>query len=225
MKKAAAAAAAVFLMAALPAHAQMYWRLDIGYSEAVDKADFKDNDFNNAGNILADESFTQPATLNNIDGSSILGGGVGYRFTNRLRGDVTLAYRGFYTLSDKTFEADYHASITSTTLMVNGYYDFTAGRVRPYIGMGIGVARNETDGLTQDFRFGFSNTFSGATREDPAVAFMAGIGIPYSGWTLDIGYRYIDLGKFETGTGAQLGVTSGHTGKLRAHEFILGARF
>jgi opacity protein-like surface antigen len=226
MKKAAAVLGlALGVCAAAPAGAQLYWRLDIGYSEAVDKADFKDNNFYESGNIVADDSFTQPATLNNIDGSSIIAGGVGYRFTSGLRADVTLAYRGFYTLNDKTFEADYHANIASTTLMVNGYYDFGSGGIRPYIGVGIGVARNRTDSLIQDFRLGFSNSFSGATREDPAFALMAGIGIPYSGWTLDIGYRYIDMGKFETGTSARLGITGGHTGKLSAHEFTLGARF
>ena len=210
--------------ATAPAQAQLYWRVEIGYSKAND-ADFKDNDFYQAGNILADAAGTEPATLNKIDGSSVVGGGVGYRFAGGLRGDVMLAYRGFYSLDDKTFEADYRANITSTTLMVNGYYDFTSGGIRPYIGVGIGVARNETDSLIQDFRLGFSNSFSGATREDPAFALMAGIGIPYSTWTLDIGYRYVDMGKFETGNLARLGVSSGHTGKLTAHEFTLGARF
>ena len=109
--------------------------------------------------------------------------------------------------------------------MVNGYYDFTAGSVRPYIGAGIGWARNETDMLVQDFGLGFSNTFSGATRDDTAVALMAGVGVPYSGWTLDVGYRFIDLGKFETGTAAAFGISSGQTGRLRAHELTLGARF
>ena len=217
-------AVAVGALVAAPAQAQMYWRLEIGYSKPND-ADFKDNNFNDAGVIWADPSGTQPGTLNKIDGSSIVGGGVGYRFTSGLRGDVLLAYRGFYALDDKTFEADYHANITSTTLMVNGYYDFTVGSVRPYIGAGIGLARNETDTLVQDFRLGFANTFAGASREDTAVALMAGVGIPYAGWTLDIGYRYIDLGKFETSNRAAFGVSSGHTGKLSAHEFTLGARF
>jgi opacity protein-like surface antigen len=217
-------AMAVGTLMSAPAQAQLYWRLEIGYSKPND-ADFKDNNFYEAGNILADSSFTQPATLNNIDGSSVVGGGVGYRFASGLRGDVTLAYRGFYSLNDKTFEANYHASITSTTLMLNGYYDFTAGSVKPYVGAGVGVARNETDRLTQDFRLGFVNTFSGATKDNGAFALMAGVGIPYSGWTLDVGYRYIDLGKFETAPIAAFGVSSGHSGKLSAHEFTLGARF
>jgi opacity protein-like surface antigen len=211
--------------AAQAAQAQTYWRVDVGWSAPVDKADFKDNDFYNSGNILGDPTFTQPGTLNNIDGSLIFGAGAGYRFTSGLRGDVTLTYRGFYNLNDSTFEADYNAHLSSTTLMVNGYYDFTAGGVRPYIGAGIGWARNRTDKLVQDFRFGFANTFAGATRDDTAVALMAGVGIPHAGVTLDIGLRYIDMGKFETGNTAALGITGGHTGKLSAYEFTFGVRF
>jgi opacity protein-like surface antigen len=211
--------------AAQSVQAQMYWRIDVGWSEAVDKADFKDNDFNQSGVIWGDPTGTQPGTLNNIDGSLVIGAGVGYRFTSGLRGDVTLAYRGLYGLNDSTFEADYSARITSTTLMVNGYYDFTAGGVRPYVGAGIGWARNETDPLIQDFRLGFANTFSGATTDNTAVTLMVGVGIPYSGGMLDIGYRYVDLGKFETGTAAAFGITGGQTGKLTAQEITFGFRF
>jgi opacity protein-like surface antigen len=225
MSKAVLMAAAIFLTAALPAHAQTYWRLDVGYSKQAGDADFKDNDFNQAGNILADNTFTQPGTLDNIDGSAIVGAGVGYRFTTGLRGDVTLVYRGFYSLNDTTFEASYSANITSTTLMVNGYYDFTGGGIVPYFGVGIGYARNETKTLYQDFGLGFVNRFAGATKDNVALAVMAGVGIPYSGWTLDLGYRYIDLGEFETAARAELGITSGHKGNLTAHEFTVGVRF
>ena len=216
--------AACGLAAAAPAQAQMYWRIDVGWSQP-DDAEFKDNDFYNSGNIWGDPTGTQPGTLNNVDGSLIVGAGVGYRFASSLRGDVTLTYRGFYDLNESTFEARYNASVTSTALMVNGYYDFSAGGVRPYIGAGIGWARNETSDLHQNFGLGFINTFSGATRDDTAYALMAGVGIPYSGWTLDIGLRYVDLGKFETGAKAAFGITGGQTGKLTAQEITFGFRF
>lgn len=213
-----------------PAQAQVYWRIDAGWSEAANRADFKDSDFNNSGNIWTGSSTAPaPGTVSKIHGSPIVGAGVGYRFPGGLRGDVTFAYRLLYALdgqvNDSDFEILYRADITSMTLMANGYYDFTSGRVRPYIGAGVGWARNETETLTQDFRTGFANTFSGATKQNAAVALMMGVGIPYSGWTLDIGYRYIDLGKFRTGTTAAFGITGGHTGKLLAHEFTLGVRF
>jgi opacity protein-like surface antigen len=52
------------------------------------------------------------------------------------------------------------------------------------------------------------------------------------GWVLDIGYRYVDMGKFETGEGGTAHTIpqfafpfSGADGKLRAHELAIGARF
>ena len=48
---------------------------------------------------------------------------------------------------------------------------------------------------------------------------------------LDIGYRYADLGKLGTSSGnlsdgaGNLLPTSGFTGKLRAHELLVGMRF
>jgi opacity protein-like surface antigen len=228
MKKAMQAAGILFaamgLLAAAPAQAQVYWRVDAGWSSPRD-TDFKDNDFNNAGNICAEATCTEGGTARNMDGSSILGAGVGYRFNSAVRGDVTLAYRGFYSLDEFVGDALYYADVKSTTLMVNAYYDFAAGGIRPYLGAGIGWARNKTDKLIQNFRLGFFNTFSGATREDAAVALMVGVTIPYSGRTLDLGYRYIDMGKFATGTTAAFGITSGHTGKLTAHELTVGLRF
>ena len=210
--------------AAQSAQAQVYWRMEVGWSQP-NEADFKDNDWNNAGNICRDPLCSGPGTVNNINGSLILGAGVGYRSTSGLRGDVTFAYRPSYALHEFVGDATYSANIQSTTLMVNGYYDFTAGGVRPYLGAGIGWARNDTDKLTQNFGLGFSNTFNGATKDNAAFALMAGVGVPLPGWTLDIGYRYIDMGKFGTGPGAAFGISSGHTGKLTAHELTLGARF
>lgn len=204
--------------------AQMYWRFDTGWSRA-NNADFKDNDFNNSGNICSDLTCTQAGSVGKISGSPIIGAGVGYRFSGSLRGDATFAYRGFYSLNEFEGDAFYQAEIKSMVFMVNGYYDFTAVGVRPYIGAGIGWARNETERLSQDFGFGFANTFSGTTKDNAAFALMAGVSIPYSGWKLDVGYRYIDLGKFGTGTVAAFGITGGHTGKLSAHELTLGVRF
>jgi len=230
MKRICTIAVLLCLTAAAPAQAQMYWRIDAGLS-LPNKADFKDNDFYNSGVMWtgSDPFNPQPGTLNNIDGSIVFGAGVGYRFTSRLRGDVTFAYRPLYTLDDTLNEfgldVSYRADITSMTLMANAYYDFTAGGVRPYIGAGIGWAQNKTEALIQDFRLGFHNTFSGATKDNTAFALMAGVGIPYSSGTLDIGLRYMDMGKFETGTSAAFGITGGQTGKLSAYELTLGFRF
>lgn len=220
----AALRVAMGALVAAPTHAQMYWRLEVGNSRPND-ADFKDNDFYNAGNIVIDAAYSKPGRLDNVDGSLVAGVGLGYRFSSKLRGDVTFAHRDSYTLSDRTFEANYYASITSTTLMANGYYDFASDGVRPYVGAGVGVARNVTERLVQDFRLGFANRFSGATKDNAAFALLIGVSVPYPGGMLDFGYRYIDLGKFGTAPIAAVGISSGHTGRLTAHEFTIGARF
>ena len=57
-----------------------------------------------------------------------------------------------------------------------------------------------------------------------AAAFMAGVGIPMEGWVLDIGYRFISMGKLKVDSDPVSGY-DGATGKLMAHELTLGMRF
>lgn len=230
--------AASLAWSALPAQAQVYWRVEAGSSHARD-AGFQDKDFEQAG-LIWDGNFPPvPGILDELGVSPLFGVGVGYRFDDSVRGDVVLGYRGRYALTGafqeswSTRPTTYDVDVASTTLLVNGYYDFrpVAG-VRPYLGAGIGVARNRTGQLTQDFGFGFTTTVAGATRHDFAFALMAGVGLPMQGWTLDVGYRYVDMGKFETGVGGTANSVPpfafpffGASGKLRAHEVVAGARF
>lgn len=235
MKKVMTAMAMFCSLAAAPAHAQTYWRLETGYSDA-NSAGFKDRDFANFGIICADSFCGNAAKLDNIGDSPILGVGVGHRFTPHLRADVTLTYRGGYRLNEKGADAHYSATIRSTALMLNGYYDFMAGNGGPYLGLGVGWAQNRMGTMVQDFGgfpnvVGFHTMLSGAKKNNAAFALMAGVGIPISGWTIDLGYRYVNLGKFETGTVYSSRFFSmslpsiGASGKLTAHELTLGFRF
>jgi opacity protein-like surface antigen len=61
---------------------------------------------------------------------------------------------------------------------------------------------------------------------------MAGAGVPVSSvylQTLDFGYRYIDLGRLQTDSGPLTGGStptySGSSGKLKAHELMMGWRW
>jgi len=220
---------------AVPAQAQMYWRLDLGWSKTND-AEFKDKNFAADVVICGDLACNTPGKLNDVGDSYVLGGGIGYRFSPNVRGDVTLGYRGDYSLTGTDGGgAQFKSDITSMVVMANGYYDFSAGGVRPYIGAGIGWAQNEMDPVVQTFPGG-SITTPGGKKSGTAFALMAGVGIPVSGWVLDIGYRYIDLGKIESGSGTAsatfTGVPgaipfpySGAEGKLTAHEITVGVRF
>jgi opacity protein-like surface antigen len=73
-----------------------------------------------------------------------------------------------------------------------------------------------------------ANVISGDSRWSLAWSLMAGVGVQISDRaTLDFGYRYIDMGKAESGT---IDNTGGTNPKLRiddltAHEFKVGLRF
>jgi opacity protein-like surface antigen len=120
--------------------------------------------------------------------------------------------------------------------MLNAYYDFNLTWGRPYVGAGIGFASNKIDSIVNSGGAlgAFSATAPGGTSTGLAWAVMGGISFPINPTlTLDVGYRYIDLGDIESDSGslscapaACPGATySGLSGKLRAHELMIGLRF
>jgi opacity protein-like surface antigen len=231
--------ASVLVVTATAAHAQMYWRADLGYSQA-NNADIHDKNFDNSGIICGDAFCDTGGSVNKIGSSSIIGGGVGYRFAPNVRGDVTLGYRGGYKLDDTEpggANARVKADITSLALMANGYYDFaTSSKWSPYLGAGLGYAQNKADNPTASFG-GVTIHVPGGTASGLAWALTAGLSYQLSGqYVLDIAYRYVDLGKIETdsGTGTTTGVPGvpslsfaydGATGRLTAQELSIGLRF
>jgi opacity protein-like surface antigen len=213
--------------------AQVYYRGEVGYSQSFG-ADFKDKD-PNAGLICGDAACSTGGSLDNFGGSAILSGGIGYRFTPNLRGDVTLGYRPSYQLnaSDKGVPATkFSADVTSLALMVNGYYDLPLQGWTPYVGAGLGYAQNKIGSVSFNDGAGFIGTAPGGTKSGTAWALMLGAAIPAQpGVTLDFGYRFIDLGKVESAAGdvSVSGFTvpgyGGAAGKLKANELFVGIRF
>jgi opacity protein-like surface antigen len=116
--------------------------------------------------------------------------------------------------------------------MANGYWDFTVPwPVKPYVGVGLGWASNKVDDVEGNDG-GFIFKVPGGTKSDVAWALMAGVSWPINPTlTLDIGYRYSDLGKIETDSGnitfggVPVGTYSGASGKLQAHKLMIGLRF
>ena len=71
----------------------------------------------------------------------------------------------------------------------------------PYVGAGVGVAYNETDDVSFTGNPALVNRIEGDDRWSLAWSLMAGVGWQVTERaTLDIGYRYIDMGKAESGT-------------------------
>lgn len=232
--RATGCALVALLLTSSGAFAQVYYRVEIGYSKSV-YADIRDKNFGTDGVICGDATCSRSGSLSDVGNSPLLAGGVGWRFTPNVRGDVMLTYRPGYKLDKHdSFNppATFKADVTSWSLLANEYYEFRLTGWTPYLGAGIGLARNKFGPLTFSDNAGFSGSAESGTKTSLALALMAGAGIPLSGTViLDIGYRFADLGKIETGTGRQsfgFGVASapysGATGNLRAHEIVIGLR-
>ncbi len=210
----------------------VYFRVDTGYSWAMD-AKIKDKAFTPAAPfICADPGCTAPGQLNHVGSSWIAGAGVGYRFTDILRSDLTFGWRGGYKLSGFDGQpASYSANITTYNLMLNGYVDVPLGIswFKPYAGGGLGAARNN---FTQIYATGPLGTTLLPARNTTDFAWQLSIGVGFQlskSLILDVGYRYMDSGKIESGSGATVGAVAvpynGATGNLTSNELQVGLRF
>ena len=247
------ALAGTVLFAAAPADAQFYARLDSGFAWGRD-AQFGDNQaqLDSGATVFIENETSSPGKLDNIGGSWLIDGGIGYRFNPWLRSDLTVGYRGGYELDDvaqdiqpqleNSAPGQVNAEITSIPVLINAYVDLggvvsNVGGIVPYVGAGVGFARNEIgdiravlldEGLTSLF------IAPGGSNVDLAWAVMAGFSAPLPGVRnlfLDVGYRYLDSGKITTDGGPILSegavATSEHAGfegDLTAHEFKAGLR-
>jgi len=230
--KSAVLAVVLIVLGTANAGAQVYTRFELGYSRSVN-ADFQDKDFNRDGVICGDGPCNTPGTFKDVGKSAVFGAGVGNRFSEHVRGDLSLTYRPGYKL-DKTDAgsppAQFKADVKSLAFMANGYWDFPLDGWAPYLGFGLGISSNTVGSMSGNDGATFSVSTSSRTTTSGAWAFMAGLSVPLSGLTLDFGYRYIDLGNIETGSGrfsfmGFSGPYSGASGWLRAHELTLGFQF
>ena len=170
-----------------------------------------------------------------ISASPFVSFGIGYAVNSWFRFDITGEYRsatarGVYNgLENSTinrcsllsttgictlYQNDYPGKISSTILMLNGYADLgTWYGITPYLGAGIGIARNATSGFTD----------SGVN--------VQGTGLSYdvsSNLKLDLGYRYSNYGTAATGQINCLCaiVYNGFkVSNLTSHDFRVGMRW
>lgn len=173
-------------------------------------------------------SFPTGSDLDGFDPSPVFGAGIGFSPLPFLRTDLTLTYRSEYsgsatdttTLPGTTLTAK--SNIKSLVGMVNAYYDFPSfGSVTPYVGGGIGMARNELGTTTISAGGTQIAAIGGSTKTE--FAWQAGGGVAFSVLptiAIDIAYHYLDAGKFETA--AIAGSTA--SGRLKAHEITAGLR-
>jgi opacity protein-like surface antigen len=171
-------------------------------------------------------------------------GAIGYRFSPALRGELRLTHRSGF---DFDGEANFlnvsgpqpvDGSLRSTALFALGYVDLVrVGRVQPFFGAGVGLARNRIG----DMRYAFpglganaSTTVSGGSHTGLAWMASAGVNVALeAGWSLDVAWRYADLGRIGTDHGGATIVRSsgsfeldiaGTRSRLRTQGLSLGLR-
>ena len=178
----------------------------VGISDLRTKTSTFDADFDAAANGVAYNS-------RSLDDQAFIDAGVGYRFNRWFRADVTGEYRAAAhfsalesyndatTLSGRQYDT-YNGSIRSIVGLVNGYVDLgTYVGITPYIGAGVGVANVAVKNLydiAPNGGFGYASDHS---QTNFAWALMAGLAMPVTpNLTLELGYRYLDMGNVSSGT-------------------------
>lgn len=187
-----------------------YLRGDIGFSNQ------------NVGSLFNSNysGFTTVTSVDKgFDAAPLFGLGIGYSFNHWLRFDVTGEYRGaanFHgldvgTISPGVFADDrYTASKSEWTFLFNGYVDLgTWYNFTPFVGAGVGFSRNTISNFgdfstcidSSNCALGGSDAFGGtASTWNFAWALHAGLAYQLSrNVTLELAYRYIDLGKARSG--------------------------
>jgi opacity protein-like surface antigen len=181
-----------------------YFRADVGYSWSGDpQTTFTQTDL---GGV-----FITNAVGSDIDNGWLAGAGFGCGSGPRgIRGEVMFDWRADRDLQGvlaAPLGGTLHTSIQTSTIMFNAYYDLGHwGGFVPYVGAGVGVARNEMDGVA------FSTSPNIQSGEDTwalAWSLMAGASFQLSERViLDFGYRFIDMGKAQSGTADSSGFTN-----------------
>lgn len=192
-----------------------YLRGDIGYTAKQENDAPTFNTFSVANSYRAGT-----VTSSSFEDDFSLGGGIGYRFTDMFRGDVTLDFvKGGFSKNGTGLDQCASTSPTSTTCsistsgqydnymaMVNGYVDLgTIAGFTPYIGAGAGFTKVKygevtstgtcvdgggTCGTTADV----TSSHSGNSDWRKTWALMAGLSYDLNDQIkVDLGYKYSNV--------------------------------
>jgi len=189
-----------------------------------------------------------------IKSTPFFGIGVGYEWNSWLRFDVTGEYRGksLFIAQDRfpggngTFDRnsnfvdgtflpgtnEYTADIESWVGLANMYIDLgTYMCITPYIGGGIGFASVSVLGL-KDVNVPNNSVFYAADHTETNFAWAVYGGLAYDvnpSVTLDLAYRYTDLGDARSGRVTAFDNSSSYAGldinDITSHDLMLGVRW
>lgn len=177
-----------------------------------------------------------------IKSSTLFGVGLGYDTGHYFRFDVTGEYRGksLFIAQDSYaggfgFDPgtnEYTADIESWLGLANMYIDLgTWYCVTPYIGGGVGVASVSVLGL-KDVNVPESSVFYASDHTETNFAWAVYAGLAYevtSAVTIDLSYRYADLGDARSGTATAFDGSDFFSGvdinDIDSHDLMLGVRW
>lgn len=176
-----------------------------------------------------------------LDSTFVIGGGVGYRWNDWVRTDLTVDYEFAAGFSGEalcpgtcgalgtglySFET---ADIDIWTVMLNGYVDIgTWHGVTPYVGAGIGGAYVSTTNLRYRNPNGSTGKYAGDGKWNLAWALMAGASYELSpNMTLDGGYQFRSLGSAQSKVVTNVPPNTKRVKyeDIYAHELRLGLRY
>ena len=180
-----------------------------------------------------------------FDAAPLFGLGIGYSYNNWLRFDITGEYRGSanfhgYDLGmfgGVPYPDIYNGSKSEWTFLLNGYVDLgTWSNFTPFVGAGVGMSHNTISNFTDVSSCvggcgnPGANYYSATTSQwGFAWALHAGVGYQVTkNLTLELAYRYIDLGNAMTGTMVGFNGATAPAFEFRhltSHDLKLGLRF
>ncbi len=215
-----------FVVEPVPAAGGWYLRGDIGY-----KFYHAPTGVHNDPGGTGYRAFTN----NDLDDAFLIGAGVGYKWNDFIRTDLTVEYetpagyygRAFCGACGVGYSIE-TADIDVWSFMLNGYIDLvTWNKITPYVGAGLGVSIVTTSDVRFDNGGGVTGTYDGDSKTNFAWALMAGAAYEINpNWTIDAGYRYFNIGDGQTkvvpvGTGtARIEYDD-----IQAHELRVGVRY
>ena len=205
-----------------------YLRGDVGYKI------YRKPDVRYGGTKYSDEDMKD---------TGLVGAGVGYKFNNWIRADVTADYEFKSKMKGRLIcpvaacaqpngsqlRSREEADVSAFTTMANLYADLgTWHGVTPYVGAGIGASYINVSGYDYTNPNGITGSVRGDKNWSFSWALMAGVGYEVTdNLTLDVGYRYLNLGDGKTkktggGFNGDVPVKIKH---LQAHEMRVGVRY
>ena len=156
------------------------------------------------------------------------------------RADFTLGYHGDRKITGEPqpytpqngntpYDDPLHSSLSTYTAMLNIYKDLGRwGNFVPYLGAGVGVAYHQMDEVYFTENPNLVNRIAGNNDVAFAWSLMAGFGYQISNRAiLDVGYRYLNMGKIESGRVDSAGFVNPavKVDDIAAHEFKVGLRY